>query len=131
MDSQVNRPSSWPVRRERHRAAQVLASQNIVSIDGKLDQVIQSLCSIATALKASTPPGLDGASLQVAQLLDTLMKRIERLESLLVCSPPVDLQPTVNDVLNSMLHGKPKPTQPEPEASPAKAVQFHGELETM
>ena len=58
-------------------------------IEGKLDT--------ATMLHVASPPGLSSI------VDEDLQRRIERLETILVCKPPPEIEPTVAMVLNALV----------------------------
>ena len=88
------RPSSWPIRRERQRIAHTSLTAIVANIEGKIDKLTALVESLLTTTH-SLPPGLHCTETELLQ------DRIERLETLFVCSPQAS--PTVDDVLNRIL----------------------------
>ena len=89
----AERPSSWPIRRERQSIA---AAHNMQQILARLDQIDTKLAS-CRCHNFTRPPGLDERN-YYADLDD----RVRRLETLYVCSNNTE----VDEVIHQMLRRK-------------------------
>ena len=117
------RLSSWPVRRERQRIAQNVSLQSMRNLEGKMDMALERINKLSDMLAKQTlitPPGLS------KEMPLAMCDRLDRLESLLICSPI--LSPSVDELLDQMLANQKKRCtcttngfEPDAEASPLKA----------
>ena len=102
-------PSVWPVRNERRHAAMAKDMDKINSrlsnIENIVEQLSDKLNDVMAILSPKShivhpPPGLQ---INVDKDHQDYQHRIERLETILVCSPPEPFQPSVSAVLDMLI----------------------------
>ena len=99
-------PSAWPIRNERRHAALTRDTNKIETrlsnIESMVEQLNLKIGDVMNMISKKSevlepPPGL-----QMSIHMD-YQERIERLETILVCSPPKSIQPTVSAVLDEII----------------------------
>ena len=113
MSDEVAIPSMWPARHQRREAAVARDRANVEKRFKNLEDAISSMTSKVDDILSK----ISQSALQYPPGLVSFQERLERLETLLVCSS--QLSPDVDSVLTELLNRRSNP-EPEKELSPIK-----------